>query len=361
VEYKSKKSRKARVTRFLGRAVPAVVAFAALAGCGGGGGGDGGDRHAAPKDCLSTRGGGSGYALGTCADQNHGTIAHVFQPIDSLVEVRSTSGSITGYYLQLTVPSHLSQALSETAFEFGPDNRTPLIKGGPHRERSILGLLEGAAYEGPGAPTSRLAFPYWSIADFSQAAPLDLRAQAKPLQYANFGIWERFPTTDPNEGYMGVWFAERDGLIKSVGPDTAVDFVGNAVGVVGSDLATAAQPVREGLSARVTIKANGTGILGGQISSLFVSRAAVDGTLATTEEIKIDPIVLGPSVDARGKLQGSVTTTPGPERDILEDSGEYEARFFSKDGQAEREIAGQIRFATSDGLVIIGAFGVRHP
>jgi len=347
--------------RFIGRAVPAILAVAALAGCGGGGGGDGGDRHAAPKDCLSTKGGGSGYALGTCADQNHHTIAHVFQPIDSLVEVRSTSGVITGYYLQLTVPSHLSPALSETAFEFGPGNRTPLIKGGSHRERSILGLLEGAAYEGPEAPTSKLAFPYWSIADFSQAAPLDLRAQAKPLQYVNFGIWERFPTADPDEGYMGVWFAERDGLIKSDGPATTVDFVGNAVGIVGSDLATAAQPVREGLSARVTIQANGTGILGGQISSLFVSRAAVDGTLATTEEIRIDPIVLGPSIDTMGKLKGSLTTTPGPDRGILDGSGEYEARFFSKDGQVEREIAGQIRFATSDGLLVVGAFGVRHP
>lgn len=361
MESNSKKSQGMRAVRFLGRSLPALVLAGVLAACGGGGGGGGGDRQVAPKDCLSTKqGDGTGFAFGGCSDRNHNTVAHVFQPISSLVTVRSTSGTATGYRLQLIAPSHLSQHFADDSFEFGASNLTPLIDGGPHRHRSILGLLEGAAYEGPNAATNSLSFPYVSIADFSRASELDTRAQATPLDYSNFGIWERFPTTDPDEGYMGPWYAPRDDSIDSVGPGTAVTYVGNAVGIVGSDLATASQPVREGLSARVEIEANGTGILTGRIFSLFVSTSAQDGSLATTNEIVLDPIVFGPSSAAPGVLEGSLTTTPGPNPDIA-GSGQYQAEFFSKPGDPGREISGQFRFATSDGLLVTGSFGVRRP
>lgn len=347
MESNSKKSKGARAVRFLGRALPAVVLAGVLAACGGGGGGGGGRGPAPAEPCDSQTSRGDGFALGSCA----ATTTNVFQPIDASVVVNG----IDAYTLSLAFPADLSGHSGSTSFaaEHKP----------PSALRNIIGILEGQAYENP-KQGNDINPPYVAITDFFQARNFETDTPLPSLQFASFGTWEKFAGSGPagfNEGYLGIWYAERPqppDIVDSAPTDGS--YAGRVAGLVGAGPGDAkAIPGRFGFSAPIALQVMGGRIMSAQLGDLTISSQPAGGSLLA-EDLALNPVVFGESTALPGLLKGAVTSDPGGEASIT--SGDYEARYFGIAGSFGQEIAGRFRFTTSNGIVGVASFGaMRQP
>ncbi|MCD6682149.1 MAG: hypothetical protein LT102_16145 [Burkholderiaceae bacterium] len=343
MEYKSKKSGKARVMRFLGRAVPAVLAVGVLAACGGGGG-SGGDGNVSVQPCNSQNSRGDGYAIGSCA----ATTTNVLQPIEAAVAVNG----VDAYTLTLDFPPDLSSLDSVTGFTSA--NKPP------DALRNIIGIMEGQAYENPMTGKNLLP-PYVAITDFFQATNYENKEVQPSLKYASFGTWEKFAGAGLegfNEGYLGVWYAERPAppVIVPDAPLVAATYKGRAVGIVGVANAGAPDFLKQiggrfGFSAPITIQVSGSRIESARINDLTISWQQAGATL-NVAELDLNPLVFGESTTPPGLLAGAVASDPAGSI-----SGKYEARYFGSASDHATEIAGRFRFTTSNGLVGVASFG----
>lgn len=351
MESNSKKSKGARGVRFLGRSLPVLVLAGVLAACGGGGGGGGrGPAPAQPCDSQTPRGGGDGFALGSCA----ATSTNVFQPIEASVVV----SGVDSYTLTLVFPADLAGLGGTTAFT--ADHKPPT------ELRNIIGVLEGQAYENP-AQGANINPPYVAITDFFQASNFETNTVLPSLNFASFGTWEKFADSGQagfNEGYLGIWYAERPGAVEPDAPTLAGSYSGRVSGLVGSGPGDPkAIPGRFGFSAPITLQvAAGGQITSAQLGELTISSQPAGGNLIA-EDLALRPVVFETSSAPPGLLTGSVTsTTGGQANDATVTSGNYEARYFGIAGRLGEEIAGRFRFTTSNGLVGVASFGaIRQP
>lgn len=346
MEYKSKKSRKARVMRFLGRAVPAVVAAGVLAACGGGGGGSGGGTAPAqPCDSQTSRG--DGFAIGSCA----ATTTNVFQPVDAKVAVNG----VDAYTLTLVFPADLV-GLNESAVPFDAGLKPP------DELRNIIGIMQGQAYENPKQGTD-IQPPYVAITDFFEASNYADNQAQPSFRHASFGTWEKFAGSGPtgfNEGYLGIWYAERPGAVVVDDAPTSATYKGRVVGIVGDG---SGEPKaiggRYGFSAPITVQVASGRITGAQLGDLTISSQAAGGTLVA-HDLAMNQVVFEASSQPPGILSGTVSSLGGNEASIT--GGVYEARYFGVRGDFGRELAGRFRFTTSNRLVGVASFGaIRQP
>lgn len=352
------KPKRSRVRRPLHAAVVALVAAAGLGACGGGssldiGNGGGG----VPPACLSTQGGGSGYALGTCFP----TATSVFQPVIAGVQVNPASvptyPSLDAYTLSLVFPAELQAQQSLDGVTDFVSTDQPSTDG-----RDIVGLLRGQAYERDSdTSTATLTPPYVALTDFHR--PWDYRvdpASTDPLiamTYASFGTWEKFATAAFDESFLGVWYAPR-GLANDANWPSSPggrEYAGHAVGIVAPGGPGASLTQVYGFSAPITIVVDGNGrIVDGQLGDSTISYNSGSGL--ETSIVPVKPILLSVADgDTPGLASGTVSTTAtGTGADA---AGEYEAGFFGLSGAAGAELAGRLRFTTSTGLVGVASFG----
>ncbi len=345
METKTKKSRSARVMRFLGRAVPAVFAATVLVACGGGGGGGGGDRGAAaPQPCDSQNSRGPGFALGSCA----ATATNVFQPVESDVVINGTDA----YTMTLDFPSDLSSLDGTTGFTAA--NKPPEL-------RNIIGELRGQAYENPAQPTAQLTPPYVALTDFFQARDRVSGGVVLSLQFAGFGTWEKFAGSGLaafNEGYLGTWYASRPGAgtVTNQAPTIAGVYEGFVAGVIGDDGTRTPRVLngRFGFSAPITLEVNAGGtIASATLGALSISFQEAGSSTLRTAQLALNTITFGAS-SVPPVAAGTVSSAAGAE---ASSSGVYQADYFGISGNLGEEIAGRLRFTTSNGLVAVGAFG----
>jgi len=317
------------------RAAAIALLFATgLAACGGGSSidiGNGGGGNVA--GCLSIVGGGDGYALGTCANP----AMSVFQKPD--VET-VTIGGADSYILALDFPASLP-ASADVIQEFVSTNKTPDV-------RNVLGELEGQAYEAP----------YVALTDFFRAWTEEktpaVGNEDLALKYANFGTWERFPSdASPGEGYFGVWYGKRSSLIRNTWRSGAASYSGWMVGIIGPGSAGSLARLT-GFSGRVTIKVD----FAGNIESASISDLKQSyGTPLIIESLPLQPLVLVQSSGSTpGSMAGSIGSAGGTGATAV---GTFELNYFGPDGDFAGEIAGRLRFTTSNGLIAIGSFGAQ--
>lgn len=140
-----------------------IAASLVLAGCGGGSS-TSDIPPPPPVVCTATDGGGSGFALGVCAD----TVTAVFQPVEATV----LPTDAPSYALSLTAPATLAQITLNSS------NRLPV------GTRDIVGELRGEAYEADSdASLATLVPPYVALIDFREAKNVPLK-EAVVLQLA---------------------------------------------------------------------------------------------------------------------------------------------------------------------------------
>lgn len=351
-----------RQLRFLRTTTAALFCAAALAACGGGSSGGvntgGGGGSIAP--CLSTQGGGTGFALGSCLS----TQTSVFQPVTASVVVAAgvpAYPSTDGFTLSLLFPSTL-QAYDEAAVAFTGGNQPPAS------DRNIVGVLRGQAYESP--LHAQLTPPYVALTDFHRSwtytADPSTDVPLLAMSHASFGTWEKFPNSTTNDGFFGVWYAQRALANDATWPSAGANIVyeGRAVGVIapaGSAGASLSLPF--GLSGHVLITVDaGTGrILSGQLDTMQVSYRT--GSALAVGDAGVKTIVLsGGGGASPASTTGSLSTAAGGTGANVV-SGDYEAKYFAPPtGPIGAELAGRMRFTTDSGLVGIASFGaVRLP
>lgn len=355
------KPERPRARRPLHAAVLALAAATGLAACGGGSSIDI-DDGGGVITCLSTQGGGSGYALGSCFS----TTTSVFQPV--IDDVVVTPGVVTypsqdTYILDLVFPAELQAQQSldgVTAFVQTDQPSTD--------SRNIIGVLRGQAYERDSDTSAvTLTPPYVALADFHR--PWDYSvgpASTDPLMamsHASFGTWEKYANTDFNDGFLGVWYAPRGLANDGTWPSGEVRiYRGYAVGIIapsgpGASFGVPGLPLQAyGFSAPIDIEVDGTGrIAVGQLGAVTISYNPGSGLV--TAILPIKPIVLsGADGSSPGLASGTVATAATGTG--ANGTGEYEAGFFSLAGALPgREVAGRLRFTTDTGLVGVASFG----
>lgn len=321
-----------------------IAASLALAGCGGGSSTS--DIPPPPVVvCTATDNGGTGFALGVCSD----SVTSVFQPVEATV-VPSDAPS---YAFTLTAPATLPQITLTSA------NRTPV------GTRDIIGELRGEAYEADSdSDASTLVPPYAALIDFREAKNVPLKeALVLQLEFASFGVWERFATTSFADGYFGGWYAARPGADAiDDRPTTARQYSGVAVGVLSPSEPGGTYSRSYGFSATITVSADNNGIVDGAISDMKISYGPQDALVVEPVALKVlsfsNPINL-----AGQPSTASLVTSTGSGADA---TGFVEARFLgSTSGSPSsqgKEIAGRFRFQTADGKLLgVGSFGVRAP
>lgn len=341
-------------SRFAHAAMAALMA-GSLAACGGGssggvnvGGGGGGTQ----PPCVSTQGGGSGFALGSCL----ATHTSVFQPVVAGVIV--TAGvtafpSEDGFLLSLTFPAALA-LMDEATIGFTKDNQPP------SSERNIVGVLRGQAYERP--LNTQLTPPYVALTDFHRNWTYTANPVTDPpllqMSHASFGTWEKFAGSTTNDGFLGVWYAQRGNQAnKDTWPISGADttYLGVAVGVIApDDYPAAALDQPYGFSAPVSITVDGTGrIRAGEIGPMTIRY----GSSLTPSTVLIRPILLSAGGGStKGMTTGTLFTTPAG-TDMNLTAGDYQANYFDFPTASGAELAGQLRFKTDKGLVGIASFG----
>lgn len=317
-----------------------------LAACGGGSSTGHGPFVPAPVACDSaSASSGDGYAIGMCTSTKTG----VFLSIESDVGIPLP---VDSYNLTLVFPAALQPLGGVTAFT--GDNKTL-----PAYERDILGALQGSAYEDPLRPD--LSAPYVALTDFRSACCYkDTRPWDPPqLKYVGYGTWEKAQTVA--EGFVGPWYAATpDNLTHQWPLDRASgSFRGYVVGAVGPDEAGGGYLNRlRSFSAPIEIQVDGSGqIVSGHIGTMVMPyyTNTNPGTLAF-EPLPLDPVDLSTSSGASpGKLAGSLASVDGLYADL--DAGSFEARYFGRPGDAGYELAGRLRFRTTNGLIAVGSFG----
>lgn len=319
-----------------------------LAACGGGSSNGHGHFVPAPVACDSASvPSADGYAIGMCASTKTG----VFVFIDSGAEIPLP---VDSYSLTLVFPAALQSLDGVTAFT--GDNKTL-----PAYQRDILGALHGSAYEDPLRPD--LSAPYVALTDFRSACCYEVAAPWQPaqLKYAGYGTWEKVPTGA--EGFVGPWYAATPDNRTNQWPlDRASgSFRGYVVGAVGPDEVGGGYLNRlRSFSAPIEIEVDGLGqIVSGHIGTVVMPyyTNTSPSTLAF-ETLPLDPVDLAASSGASpGKLTGSLASVDRPDPDL--DAGTYEARYFGRSGEAGYELAGRLRFRTTNGLIATGSFGTQ--
>ncbi|HLS55489.1 MAG TPA: hypothetical protein VK052_05410 [Zeimonas sp.] len=326
-----------------------LFAIAALASCGGDSAGPV-VVVPTPPACESTVGGGSGFAVGSCGV----TATNVFQPVLETVAVYG----VDSYVLALDFPPNLPQALDEPGVGFLVASRSL------DDARNVVGALRGKSYDNPASAVMQP--PYASLTDFHRSwvypvPPTD--PPALDLARASFGTWEKFALpTDPTQGYVGAWYGKRADPLVPEWPTGAVrSYSGYVVGVIGPDGSAGAGLSRlQRFSAPLTLSVDGFGaIAAGQIGPLTISYLKPGDTAFTLEPLPIDPIGFVQTGGAPpGELLGSLQSAGGAGADVL--AGAFEARYFGALADFGAEIAGRVRFTTSNGLVAVAAFGAKR-
>jgi hypothetical protein len=338
---------KARSAGARGAVLLPVAASLVLAACGGGSSG-GGVQQPPPVVCTATDGGGSGFALGVCVE----TVRSAFQPVEATV----VPTDVPSYALTLT--GQAPATLTETWLT--SDNK--LTTG----TRDVIGGLRGVAYEADSdSDKTTLTPPYAALIDFrtvTNAAAQD--ALVLQLEFASFGVWERFATTSDADGYFGGWYAARP-VADAVNerPTTPRQYSGVAVGVLSPSEPGGAYSSSFGFSATVTVSANGNGIQFGTISDMKISYGPQEALVVEPVEIKVMEFS-GTANPAGEPSNAALVTSTGNGADA---TGLLEARFFGNTSGSPaslgKEIAGRFRFQTTDGskFIGVGSFGVRAP
>ncbi len=321
---------------------------AGLVACGGGSGSGHAPFVPPPVACdsASTQSA-DGYAIGMCAPTKTG----VFVLADTGVEIPLP---VDSYYLTLDFPAALQSLDGVTAFT--ADNETL-----PEYQRDILGALQGSAYEDPLRPD--LSAPYAALTDFRSACCYKAAAPWQPpqLKYAGYGTWEKVPTGV--EGFVGPWYAATPDHRTHQWPlDRASgSFRGYVVGAVGPDETGGGYLDRlRSFSAPIEIEADGVGqIVSGRIGTIVMPyyTSAAPGTVEF-ETLPLDPVDLSASAGSSpGTLTGSLASVDRLDPDLA--AGSFEARYFGRPGEAGYELAGRLRFRTTNGLIAVGSFGTR--
>lgn len=318
-----------------------VVATLALAACGGGSSGDGfTPTPPAPVVCTATDGGGVGFSLGVCIDAS-GETRTVFQPADANVVIVEEP---SGYVLSLTAPATLPEVSLAKA------QKTEV------GTRDIIGRLRGDAYElDADSDNQTLTPPYVALIDFRNARDYEAKegdAPLVPLKLGGFGIWERFGKASFADGYFGGWAAPRaDATARDEWPLAERSYTGLVVGVLSPKGAGGSRPSSQGFSARVTLRADSTGLLEGRIAEFYVSQGSEPKLIV--EQLAQKDLVFDGANNLPGQpVNATLRIDAGPD-----DKGKVEARFLGVAGNPGREIVGRFVFETSDGMVGTGAFG----
>lgn len=327
-----------------------IAASLVLAGCGGGSS-TSDVPPPPPVVCTATDNGAAGFALGVCAD----TVTAVFQPVEATV----IPTDAPSYALSLTAPATLAQITLNSS------NRLPV------GTRDIVGELRGEAYEADSdASLTSLVPPYVALIDFRRAwnyltaSPLtDANTVVAPLEFASFGVWERFATASFADGYFGGWYAARPGAdALDARPTVVRQYSGVAVGVLSPAEPGGTYSRSYGFSATVSISADNNGIQSGAISDVKISYGPQDALVVEPVALKV--LSLTNPINLAGQPStASLVTSTGSGADA---TGFVEARFLgSTSGSPSsqgKEIAGRFRFQTADGKLLgVGAFGVRAP
>lgn len=336
-------------SRFAHASIAALMA-GSLAACGGGSsggvnvGGGGGGVNAL---CQSTQSPSDGFAMGTCAVP----AKNVF--LKPVVETVSVNGP-DSYSITVKLPGELPGIEPTRLLTVG--NKAPDV-------RTILGTLRGQAYEDP--KSNVLTAPYVAVTDFFRAWDWQKSTADTPdldLQYSNFGMWEHFAIPgNLSEGYYGTWFGRRSGTVQMDWPIGAVhSYKGYAVGVIGPKDENS--PVRRrGFSATVTVFSLSNGYINDTQTTIdqFWSSYNQTGTIENMviDQLDIQPLVLAtdPGSASPGLMTGSISTHAGGAQASA--TGVFELNYLGQPGDFGGEIAGRLRFTTSNGGVAIAAFG----
>lgn len=331
----------AKASGACGKFLLPIAASLVLAGCGGGSS-TSDTPPPPPVVCTATDGGGSGFALGVCAD----TVTAVFQPVNGLVQPADQ----LPYLLSLDGPA-------ESQTEFGLDDQTPPLT------RDIIGALLGDAYEedaDPAKPSGSLPLPpYTALIDFREARDWNTSALLLSLEFARFGTWERFPTA--YDSFFGGWYAGRPGATAEH-PNGLRSYAGYAVGVLSPTGPGTGYSRSYGFSATVAVQANQNGLSSGTISGMKISFEDASGKLIV-QDFPVNTLEFTNVANFAGQPStAELVTSSGTGASAI---GSLEANFFGSTAVVEtegKEIAGRFRFQTADGKLLgVGAFGVRAP
>lgn len=335
-------------------AAASVLMVAGLAACGGGSSVGTTPISPAPIACASsTLSSANGYAIGACASTKTG----VFLDVTGSVTIPAP---VDSYILTLIFPTALQTYDGSTAFT---SVNLASIYG-----RDVLGALQGSVYEDP--LTSAGLPPYTALADFHNpccyhAAP---PWPAPALQYVGFGTWEKAPGSA--EGFVGVWYGSGAGTTTVVNtrPTSAINRVyrGYVVGMIGPDEVAGVASYLDSLrsfSAPIEIAVDGTGhVVSGTIGTMLMFDGYDTSTspvTVKTSALPLDPVNFVPTGSTIDTDSGSLASAGGTGASVDTATSNFEAKFFGIPGYIGGELAGRVRFRSSNGLIAVGSFGTQ--
>lgn len=333
-------------------AVAAMLMVAGLAACGGGSSVGTTPITPVPIACASsTLSSADGYAIGACASTKTG----VFLDVTGSVAIPAP---VDSYILTLLFPTALQAYDGSTAFTSA---NLASIYG-----RDVLGALQGSAYEDP--LTAAGLPPYTALTDFHNPCCYHANAlwPAPQLQYVGYGTWEKAPGSA--EGFVGVWYGSGAGTTTVVNtrPTSATNRVyrGYAVGMIGPDedagVASYLDTLRS-FSAPIEIVVDGTGhVVSGTIGTMLMfdgyDTSSTPPTVQTLT-LPIAPMDLAPTGSTIDTDSGSLGSAGGTGATVDTASSRFESKFFGVQGKVGNELAGRLRFRTSNGLITVASFG----
>jgi hypothetical protein len=341
-----------RKIRRVCRAAASLLVAAGLAACGGGSSVGTTPITPAPIACASsTLSSADGYAIGACASTKTG----VFLDVAGSVAI---TGARDSYILTLLFPTALQAYSGSTPF-----TSANLANG---YGRNVLGALQGDAYENPLTPGGLP--PYTALTDFHNPCCYHANAPwpAPQLQYVGYGTWEKAP--GGAEGFVGVWYGSGAGTTTVVNarPTSAMNRVyrGYVVGMIGPDEDAGAASYLDSMrsfSAPIEIVVDGTGhVVSGTIDTLLMFDGydtSVSPPTIKAPALPIAPVNLAPTGSTIDTDSGSLGSAGGTGATVDSASSGFEAKFFGVSGDIGFELAGRLRFRTSNGLIAVGSFG----
>lgn len=340
------------VRRVARSAAASLLVVAGLAACGGGSSVGTMPITPAPVACASsTLSSADGYAIGACASTKTG----VFLDVTASVAIPAP---VDSYILTLLFPTALQTYSGNTAFT--SDNLASIYA------RDVLGALQGSAYEDP--LTSAGLPPYTALTDFH--SPCCYRASAPwpapQLQYVGYGTWEKAPGSA--EGFVGVWYGSGAGTTTVVnlrpGGMSRI-YRGYVVGMIGPDENAGAASYLDSMrsfSAPIEIVVNSGYVVSGTIGTMLMFDGydtSTSPTTVKTSALPLDPVNLVPSGSTIDTDSGSLSSAGGTGASVDTASSNFEAKFFGISGHIGDELAGRLRFRTSNGLIAVASFGTQ--
>lgn len=333
-------------------AAASMLMVAGLAACGGGSSVGTSPITPAPIACASsTLSSADGYAIGACASTKTG----VFLDVAGSVAIPAP---VDSYILTLLFPTPLQTYDGSTAFTSA---NLASIYG-----RDVLGALKGSAYEDP--LTSAGLPPYTALTDFHNPCCYHANAlwPAPQLQYVGYGTWEKAPGSA--EGFVGVWYgsgASTTTVVNLRPGGTNRVYRGYAVGMIGPDENAGAASYLDSMrsfSAPVEIVVNSGYVVSGTIGTMLMFERYDTSTSppkVLTSTLPLDPVNFVPSGSTIDTDSGSLASAGGTGASVDTTSSNFEAKFFGISGSIGDELAGRLRFRTSNGLIAVGSFGTQ--